>query len=132
MAPKLVSKLVNFGSVFGFVFYVLELFRCLLEAFLGLPKLSWTALDPKKQKEKQLFFNVFANAVLRYFGALDGPLGPILAPLGLIWSQNEPPKLPQKLSEKISKNLSNKMTPKMKKTNPNLAAKMDPKISQDA
>ena len=45
-------------------------------------------LGPPKALKKQLFFRVFANVGFRYFGALDGPLGPILAPLGPIWSQN--------------------------------------------
>ena len=35
-----------------------------------------------------MFFKVFANVGFRYFGALDGLLGPILAPLGPVWSQN--------------------------------------------
>ena len=52
-------------------------FRAVLEG-LGSPK-------PLKNK---WFFKVFAVVRLRYFGALDGALGPILAPLGPIWSQN--------------------------------------------
>ena len=32
---------------------------------------------------------VFVVVGFRYFGALDGPLGLILAPLGPIWSQND-------------------------------------------
>ena len=46
---------------------------------MGLQRLSWTAL----------FSKVFANAGFRYVQALDVPLGPIVAPLGPIWSQNE-------------------------------------------
>ena len=42
---------------------------------------------PKTLKNK-LFFKVFAVVRFRHFGALDGPLGLILAPLGPIWSQN--------------------------------------------
>ena len=45
-------------------------------------------LGPPKTLKNQLFFEVFANVGFWYFGALDGPLGPILAPLGPIWSQN--------------------------------------------
>ena len=45
-------------------------------------------LGPPKTLKNKLFFKVFANVGFRYFGALDGPLGPILAPLGPIWSQN--------------------------------------------
>ena len=37
---------------------------------------------------QQVSFKVFANSGFRCFGALDGPLGPILAPLGPIWFQN--------------------------------------------
>jgi len=42
---------------------------------------------PKTLKNKW-FFKVFANVGFWYFGALDGPLGLILAPLGPIWYQN--------------------------------------------
>ena len=45
-------------------------------------------LGPPKTLKNQWFFKVFANSGFRYFEALDGPLGPILAPLGPIWSQN--------------------------------------------
>ena len=55
-------------------------------AFLGLQKLSWKALDPQKP-EKTMVFQCFVNAGFRYFEVLGGPLGPILAPLGPIWSQ---------------------------------------------
>ena len=53
---------------------------------MGLQRLSWKALEP--QMKNIWFFKVFAVVRFRYFGALDGPLGPILAPLGPIWSQN--------------------------------------------
>ena len=46
-------------------------------------------LGPPKTLKNIWFFKVFANAGFRYFEALDGPLGPILAPLGPIWSQND-------------------------------------------
>ena len=45
-------------------------------------------LGPPKTLKNIWFSKVFANAGFRYFGALDGPLGLILAPLGPIWSQN--------------------------------------------
>ena len=65
MAPKVIQKLVNFRSFFGPLFFqVLELFKCLLGIFLGLPRLSWTALDPKSI-ENLCFFKVFAHAVFR-------------------------------------------------------------------
>ncbi len=50
--------------------------------------LSWKVLDPPKTLKNKLFFKVFAVVGFRYFGVLDGPLGPILAPPGSIWSQN--------------------------------------------
>ena len=46
-----------------------------------------------KTLKNNWFFKVFANTGFRYFEALDGPLGPILAPLEPIWSQNYPQKL---------------------------------------
>ena len=49
---------------------------------LGRP---WTP----KNLGKPSVFKVFANACFRHIQALDGPLGPILAPLGPIWSQND-------------------------------------------
>ena len=49
IAPKFVKKLVIFGSIFGSLFLgVLELFGCLLGAFLGLLRLSWEASGPQK------------------------------------------------------------------------------------
>ena len=48
IAQKVVQKLIKIWSIFGPLFFeVLELFKCLLGAFLGLPRLSWTALDPQ-------------------------------------------------------------------------------------
>ena len=48
-------------------------------------------LGPPKTFKNNWFFKVFANAGFRCFEALDGPLGPILAPLEPIWSQNGSP-----------------------------------------
>jgi len=45
------------------------------------------SLGPPKTWKNQWFFRVFVNASFRYFEALGGPLGLILAPLGSIWSQ---------------------------------------------
>ena len=50
------------------------------------------SLGPQKHTKNNTFLEVFANAGFRYFEALDGPLGRILAPLGPIWSQNSPPE----------------------------------------
>jgi hypothetical protein len=33
-----------------------------------------------------VFFKIFAAVRFRFFGALDGPLGPIMAPLGPFWN----------------------------------------------
>ena len=55
-----------------------------------------------------------ANAGFRCFEVLDGRLGPILALLGPILSQNGTPKLPQMFS----------------KSNPKIGHKMDPKFNQ--
>ena len=49
MGPKLVQKLTIFGFIFGsLVFEVLELFGCLLGAFMGLWSLSWEASGSQK------------------------------------------------------------------------------------
>ena len=55
---------------------------------MGLQRLSWKAMDTQKPEKTHGFSRIFANAGFRYFEALDGPPGPILAPLGPIWSQN--------------------------------------------
>ena len=54
-------------------------------------------LGPPKTLKNKCVFLVFANVGFRNFGALDGPLGPILAPLGPIWSQNESKSTPKSL-----------------------------------
>ena len=46
IAKKLVQTMLLFGSIFGSRFFeVLELFGCLLGAFLGLLRLSWEASE---------------------------------------------------------------------------------------
>ena len=52
---KWTPKLLKFGHNFVIVFKVLELFKCFLRAFSGLPRLSWTALDPKKYLTHKMF-----------------------------------------------------------------------------
>ena len=60
MGPKLVQKLLIFGSLFGSLFFeVLELFGCLLGAFLGLLRLSWEASGPKNHEKLICFFKGF-------------------------------------------------------------------------
>ena len=95
MEPKVVQNLINFGSIFGSFFVeALELFGCLLGAFLGLLKLSWTPLDPKNI-EKPIVFKVFGIAEFWLCEPLDRSFGLVLTLLGLIWSQNGPQNLPQ-------------------------------------
>ena len=59
-----------------------------LGSLLGSSDAVLESLGPPKSWKKTWFFQVFANAGFRYFEALDVPLGPILASLGPIWSQN--------------------------------------------
>ena len=75
---------------------------------MGLPRLSWTALDLKNLKTN--VFKFFANAGFRYFETLDGLLGLTLAPLGLIRSHNGSPKLARK-SAKSGPKISPKQVP---------------------
>ena len=93
MGPQSCEILVRFWTSF---FRVLKPFKCLVGAFLGLPSLSWTTLDPNNLKQIEKLFNVFANAGFWVFEALGGPLGPILAPpwadLVPKWSPKWPPK----------------------------------------
>ena len=51
-------------------------------------------LGPSKTMKNQWVFKVFVNG-FRYFETLGGPLGPILAPLGPIWSQEGSQNDPQ-------------------------------------
>ena len=77
MAPKTVKTMICFCTIFGSLFWeFLELFRCLLGAFLGVLKLSWAALAPQNLKNFR-FFKVFANAGFWVFEALDWPRVPI-------------------------------------------------------
>jgi hypothetical protein len=95
MEPKVVQNLVNFGSIFGSLFVeALELFGCLLGAFLGLLRLSWEPLDPKNI-EKPMVFKVFGIAEFWLCEPLDGSPGLVLTLLGPIWSQNDPQNGPK-------------------------------------
>ena len=68
MGPKLVQNLVIFWSIFGsHLVEALELFGCLLGAFLGLLRLSWEPLDPKNI-EKPMVFKVLE---LQSFGSVN-------------------------------------------------------------
>ena len=55
-ASKLVQNLLILGSNFGSLFFgVLELFGCLLGAFLGFLRLSWEASGPKNLQKLNVF-----------------------------------------------------------------------------
>ena len=49
LVPKIVPRLVQNLLIFGLIFFFggVELFGCLLGAFLGLLRLSWDASGPK-------------------------------------------------------------------------------------
>ena len=120
--PNICTKIIIiFGSSF---FEPLELFRCLLGAFLGLPRLSWTALEPPKHIKNCRFLIVLQMQVFWTLTLLTGLLGPILAPLGPIWSQNLSSELPQKWSKKCPKH-----DPRNNKKSPIVDPKLDPKIA---
>ena len=102
--PKTGPKINKFGAHLWIPFcWVLELFGCHLGAFLGLLRLYWEASGPQKTLKNVRFCKLFANATFWVFEALNGPLGPILAPS---WADLVPdwvPKWLQKLSRKCSK-----------------------------
>ena len=62
-------------------------------SLLGHSKAVLDGLGPSNPLKPKMCFRVLGNAIFRYFEALDGPLGQILAPraqiLGPIW----PPKV---------------------------------------
>ena len=127
MGPKLIQKLAIFGFIFGsLVFEVLELFGCLLGAFMGLWSLSWEAPGPQKPRKTNGFLRFLQMqdfGSLRLLVALLGPSSPLLGP---IWSQNGPqngPKSGPKSAQKLVKKMDPKITPKM----PVLGPKMAPK-----
>ena len=88
-ASKLVQHLLIFGSNFGSLFLgVLELFGCLLGAFLGLLRLSWEASGPQKHQKIEGFLRFLK---MQLFGSLEllmALLGSSCPLLGPIWSQN--------------------------------------------
>ena len=59
-----------------------------LESRFGPSEAVLEGLGPPKIFKTNCFGGVCKLKGLRYFRALDGPLGPILAPLEPIWSQN--------------------------------------------
>ena len=69
------------GSLFGYIFFeVLGVFRGLLGAVLGFPRLSWEASGSQKVSFYYWKTTLFENAAFQVFEALDGPLGFVLPP----------------------------------------------------
>ena len=96
--PKNWSKQCYFlGPFLDSVFcWVLELFRCLLGAFLGLLRLFWEASGPQKPEKTiniSRFLKMQIFCFLKLFTALLGSSCPLLGP---IWSQNWSQNGPQK------------------------------------
>ena len=120
MAQKLIKKMIILELFFGSCFFeVLELFGCLLGAFLGLLRLSWEASGPQKHLKTARFSQAFANAGFWVFRALDDPLGLILAPS---WASG--PQSVQKIFQKTS--------PKMTKAESILGSEWAPKWPKTA
>ena len=102
--PKLLQILLIFGSNFGSLFLgVLELFGCLLGAFLCFLRLFWEAFGSQKPKKNEGFLRFLQIPVFWIFRALDGPLEPILAPSWGDQIPKWPPKWPPKCSKQRSK-----------------------------
>ena len=78
-----------------------------LGSLLGPPKAFLGGLWTPKTLKNKWFFNVFAIAAFWVFEALDGPLGPILAPswadLVPKWGTEIAPKVVQKVPKIESK-----------------------------
>jgi hypothetical protein len=105
-----------FGFIFGsLVFEVLELFGCLLGAFMGLWSLSWEAPGPQKPEKTNGFLRFLQMqdfGSLKLLVALLGPSSPLLGP---IWSQNGPqngPKSCPKNAQKFVQKNDPKKNPK--------------------
>ena len=82
---------------------VLELFRCLLAVFLAIPRLSWTALDPKNLEKLQVFRGLCKCTIL-------GTREVMLAFLGASWRSwaDSGLKLAPKMTPKLVQNLFEK------------------------
>ena len=103
-APKVHQKVVKMEPIFGSTFLKpLELCRSRLEAFLGLPRLSWTALAAQKPLKTLRFLRFFQMQVFATLKPLMGLLEPILAHLRPICSQKGALKLIKKCSKKCPK-----------------------------
>ncbi len=103
-----------------------------LGRLLGTSKAVLDGLGPPKSKKNEMTFIVFANVGFRYFGGLDGPLGPILAPLGTVLGPIWPPKVVQKWTKncpKICPKLDQKTKRKITLSGPVLGPKMKSKTN---
>ena len=67
-----------------------------LGSLLGPSEAALEGLGTPKTLKNQWFFKVFAVVRFRYFGALDAPLGPILAPSWADLAPKWPPIWPSK------------------------------------
>ena len=107
--PKISPKNNNLGGHFWIPFLLgLGALRLPLGSLLGPPKALLGSLWTPKTLKNCMVFKVFANATFWVFGALDGHLGPILAPSFADLVPKLTPKWPPKLSKKCSKtNLKN-------------------------
>ena len=84
-ASKLVQKLTDFGSSFGpHPFEVCEPLLHALGRASGLLGAVPGGLQSEKVTTVLCENHFFENSLFRFLTALDGPLGPILAPLGPI------------------------------------------------
>ena len=89
MGSKMVQDFIFWGSILGsLVFEVLELFGCLLGAFMSLWSLSWEAPGPQKPRKTEGFLRFLQ---MQLFGSLESLMA-LLVPswllLGPIRSQN--------------------------------------------
>ena len=114
-APKLFQNVSNnflkSGPFSDFIFFqVSELFRCLLGASLGLPRLFWTALDSGNLKQPNVFLRFSQIQVFGTWKLLIALLGlswPLLGGSGSKMGPQNGPKCHQKVVQELVKNKSN-------------------------
>ena len=99
---KICPKNNNFRDHFWIPLLGLGALRLPIGSLLGPPKALLGGLWTLKTLKNKVC-KVFANATFWVFGALDGPLGPILAPSCADLVPKLTPKWPQKSSKKCSK-----------------------------
>ena len=100
MGPKLVQKLSILGSIFGSLFRGFGAPWVPLGSLLGPLEALLGGLKSEKMQTVPRENHFFENVAFLVLEALDGPLGFILPPLWLIWSENGPQNGPQKWSKK--------------------------------